>query len=43
MQVLNEQEVAQNVRAIMQQVRDTALQAGRDPSEVQVMAVTKLS
>ena len=41
MQVLNEQEVAQNVRAIMQQVRDTALQAGRDPSEVQVMAVTK--
>ena len=41
MQVLNEQEVAQNVRSIMQQVRDTALQAGRDPSEVQVMAVTK--
>ena len=41
MQVLNEQEVAQNVCAIMQQVRDTALQAGRDPSEVQVMAVTK--
>ena len=41
MQVLNEQEVAQNVRAIMQQVRDTALQAGQDPSEVQVMAVTK--
>ena len=41
MQVLNEQVVAQNVRAIMQQVRDTALQAGRDPSEVQVMAVTK--
>ncbi len=41
MQVLNEQEVAQNVRAIMQQVRDTALQAGRDPSEVQGMAVTK--
>lgn len=41
MQVLNEQEVAQNVRAIMQQVRDTAMQAGRDPSEVQVMAVTK--
>ena len=41
MQVLNEQEVAQNVRAIMQQVRDTALQAGRDPSEGQVMAVTK--
>ena len=41
MQVLNKQEVAQNVRAIMQQVRDTALQAGRDPSEVQVMAVTK--
>lgn len=41
MQVLNELEVAQNVRAIMQQVRDTALQAGRDPSEVQVMAVTK--
>lgn len=41
MQVLNEQEVAQDVRAIMQQVRDTALQAGRDPSEVQVMAVTK--
>ena len=41
MQVLNEQEVAQNVRAIMQQGRDTALQAGRDPSEVQVMAVTK--
>lgn len=41
MQVLNEQEVAQNVRAIMQQVRDTALQAGRDPSKVQVMAVTK--
>ena len=41
MQVLNEQEVAQNVRAIMQQVRDNALQAGRDPSEVQVMAVTK--
>ncbi len=41
MQVLNEQEVAQNVHAIMQQVRDTALQAGRDPSEVQVMAVTK--
>lgn len=41
MQVLNEQEVAQNVRAIMQQVRDIALQAGRDPSEVQVMAVTK--
>ena len=41
MQVLNEQEVAQNVRAIMQQVRDTALQAGRAPSEVQVMAVTK--
>lgn len=41
MQVLNEQEVAQNVRTIMQQVRETALQAGRDPSEVQVMAVTK--
>ena len=37
MQVLNEQ----NVRTIMQQVRETALQAGRDPSEVQVMAVTK--
>ncbi len=41
MQVLNEQEVAQNVRKIAQDVRDTALQAGRDPSEVQVMAVTK--
>ena len=34
MQVLNEQEVAQDVR-------EAALQAGRDPSEVQVMAVTK--
>ena len=41
MQVLNEQEVAQNVRKIAQDVREAALQAGRDPSEVQVMAVTK--
>ena len=41
MQVLNEQEVAQNVQKIAQDVREAALQAGRDPSEVQVMAVTK--
>ena len=41
MQVLNEQEVAQNVKKIAQDVREAALQAGRDPSEVQVMAVTK--
>ena len=41
MQVLNEQEVAQNVQKIAQDVRVAALQAGRDPSEVQVMAVTK--
>ncbi len=41
MQVLNKQEVAQNVQKIAQDVREAALQAGRDPSEVQVMAVTK--
>lgn len=41
MQVLNEQEVAQNVQKIAQDVREAALQAGRDPSEVRVMAVTK--
>ena len=41
MQVLNEQEVVQNVQKIAQDVREAALQAGRDPSEVQVMAVTK--
>ena len=41
MQVLNEQEVAENVQKIAQDVREAALQAGRDPSEVQVMAVTK--
>ena len=41
MQVLNEQEVAQNVQKIAQDVREAALQVGRDPSEVQVMAVTK--
>ena len=41
MQVLNEQEVAQNVQKIAQDVREAALQAGRDPSEVQGMAVTK--
>ena len=41
MQELNEQEVAQNVQKIAQDVREAALQAGRDPSEVQVMAVTK--
>ena len=41
MQVLNEQEVAQNVQKIAQDVREAALQAGQDPSEVQVMAVTK--
>ena len=41
MQVLNEQEVAQNVQKIAQDVREAALQAGRDSSEVQVMAVTK--
>ena len=41
MQVLNEQEVAQNVQKIAQDVREAALQAGRDTSAVQVMAVTK--
>lgn len=41
MQALNEQEVAQNAQRIMQQVRQTAIEAGRDPQDVQVMAVTK--
>lgn len=36
-----QQEVRENVRSILQQVRQTALEAGRDPQQVQVMAVTK--
>ena len=36
-----QQEVRENVRSILQQVRQTALEAGRDPRQVQVMAVTK--
>ena len=41
MQVLSEQEVAQNVKGILEEVRETAVKAGRDPKEVRVMAVTK--
>lgn len=36
-----QQEVRENARSILQQVRQTALEAGRDPRQVQVMAVTK--
>ena len=41
MQAVSEQQVAENVQQILQTVRQTALEAGRDPAEVQVMAVTK--
>ena len=39
--VLSEREVKQNVQHIMEEVRQAALAAGRNPEEVQVMAVTK--
>ena len=41
MQALSEQEVAQNVESIVEEVRETAVKAGRDPKEIRVMAVTK--
>ena len=39
--VLSEQEVKQNVQHIMEEVRQAAVSAGRNPDDVQVMAVTK--
>ena len=39
--VLSEQEVKQNVQHIMEEVRQAAMSAGRNPDDVQVMAVTK--
>ncbi len=39
--MLNEQEVAQNVQTILEQVNQAAINAGRNPQEVRVMAVTK--
>lgn len=39
--VLSEQEVKQNVQHIMEEVRQAAVSSGRNPDDVQVMAVTK--
>lgn len=41
MQALSKQEVAQNVRALQEQVAQAAAAAGRDPAQVRLMAVTK--
>ena len=41
MQEVNVQQVAENVQQILHTVRQAAEEAGRDPKEVQVMAVTK--
>lgn len=34
-------DIARNVHAVLQTIRDTALQAGRDPQSIQLVAVTK--
>lgn len=41
MQEVNVQQVAENVQQILRTVKQAAEEAGRDPKEVQVMAVTK--
>ena len=41
MQALSKQEVAQNVSALQEQIRQVAAAAGRDPAQVRLMAVTK--
>ncbi len=41
MQALSKQEVAQNVSALQEQICQAAAAAGRDPAQVQLMAVTK--
>lgn len=41
MQALSKQEVAQNVSALQEQIRQAAAAAGRDPAQVRLMAVTK--
>lgn len=41
MQALSKQEVAQNVSALQEQIRQVATAAGRDPAQVRLMAVTK--
>ena len=40
-QVLKEQDVAQNVQEILENAKQAAVRAGRDPKQVRVMAVTK--
>ncbi len=40
-QVLKEQDVAQNVQEILENAKQAAVRAGRDPKQVGVMAVTK--